>query len=167
MPRVAFRSCWWKTFRSLRKGGEGGRRREKGRKRRGEKREERSPPLNHLLLTLLPPPLSLSVLILFVQYRTIWYCYSSVVVVFLGATTQEVVLPFHIILQPKMHEGIVNIGAWQMLAALLKDMYERVWGAELVIVATIRLLLPWFGTPSDQRWNNSKLKCWYVVVLLN
>jgi len=51
MPLAAFRSCWWKTFRSPRKGGERGRRREKGRKRRGEKREERSPP--HLLLSLM------------------------------------------------------------------------------------------------------------------
>jgi len=50
----AFRSCWWKTFRSLRKGGEGGRRREKGRKKRGkrgEKREERSTTPRLLLST--------------------------------------------------------------------------------------------------------------------
>jgi len=47
----ALRSCWWKTFRSPRKGGERGEEREKGRKRRGEKREERSPP--HLLLSQL------------------------------------------------------------------------------------------------------------------
>jgi len=52
-----------------------------------------------------------------------------------------------------------------MVAALLQDMYERVWGADLVVVATIQLLLPWFDTPSE-RWNNSKLK-WYIVVVVN
>jgi len=49
-----------------------------------------------------------------------------------------------------------------MVAVLLQDMYERVWGANLVVVAMIRLLLPWFDMPSE-RWNNSKLE-WYIVV---
>ena len=52
-----------------------------------------------------------------------------------------------------------------MVSVLLQDMYERVWGADLVVVATIRLLLPWFDMPSE-RWNNSKLK-WYIVVAVN
>jgi len=52
-----------------------------------------------------------------------------------------------------------------MVAVLLQDMYDRVWGADLVVVATIRLLLPWFDMPSE-RWNNSKLK-WYIAVAVN
>ena len=52
-----------------------------------------------------------------------------------------------------------------MVSVLLQDMYERVWGADLVVVATIHLLLPWFDMPSE-RWNNSKLK-WYIVVAVN
>ena len=34
-----------------------------------------------------------------------------------------------------------------MVAVLLQDMNDRVRGADLVVVATIRLLLPWFDMP--------------------
>jgi hypothetical protein len=58
---------------------------------------------------------------------------SSVVVVFVGATAQEeeVVLPFHSILQPKIHERESSISAKILFmhdkgSRTLKDMYERV-----------------------------------------
>ena len=49
MVNSAFRSCWWKTFRSLRKGGEEEKKEEKGEGKKGRKGR----PLYHLLAPLL------------------------------------------------------------------------------------------------------------------
>ena len=52
-----------------------------------------------------------------------------------------------------------------MVSVLLQDMYERVWGADLVVVATIRLLRSWLGTPSGSEVKQQKLNDMIEVVV--
>jgi hypothetical protein len=52
-----------------------------------------------------------------------------------------------------------------MVAALLQEMYGRVLGKDLVVVATIRLLILWLGTPSRSEVKQQKLNDMIEVVV--